>query len=116
MKRSPFELKPFPRERHDVVDALEIGVRRHMVHALLELDVTYPRQLLRDHESNAGARLSFTAFIVAVYDGRPGAWRGSTLGALVGWKARAFTTALSVSRMRPDCPVCPATPAAIVAG
>jgi hypothetical protein len=32
MSRPSFEVKPFPRERHDVVDALEIGVRRHMVH------------------------------------------------------------------------------------
>ena len=65
MSRAPFEVKPFPRARHDVVDALEVGVRRHMVHALLELDVTRARQLIRDHEASAGERLSFTAFIVA---------------------------------------------------
>lgn len=60
-----FEVKPFPRERHDVVDALEVGVRRHMVHALLELDVTRPRQVIRDREANAGEKISFTAFVVA---------------------------------------------------
>jgi pyruvate/2-oxoglutarate dehydrogenase complex dihydrolipoamide acyltransferase (E2) component len=65
MSRAPFEVKPFPRERHDVIDALEVGVHRHMVHALLELDVTRARQLIRDRESSAGERLSFTAFIVA---------------------------------------------------
>ena len=65
MSRARFEVKPFPRERHDIVDALEVGVRRHMVHALLELDVTRPRQLIRDHEASTGERLSFTAFIVA---------------------------------------------------
>jgi pyruvate/2-oxoglutarate dehydrogenase complex dihydrolipoamide acyltransferase (E2) component len=65
MSRARFEVKPFPRERHDVVDALEVGVRRHMVHALLELDVTRARQLIRDHEASAGERLSFTAFVVA---------------------------------------------------
>jgi pyruvate/2-oxoglutarate dehydrogenase complex dihydrolipoamide acyltransferase (E2) component len=65
MGRASFEVKPFPRERHDVVDALEVGVRRHMVHALLELDVTRPRQLIRDGEPRAGERLSFTAFLVA---------------------------------------------------
>src|SRR5690242_4036839 len=65
MRRAPFEVKPFPRDRRDVVDALEVGVHRHMVHALLELDVTRARQLIRDHEASAGERLSFTAFIVA---------------------------------------------------
>jgi pyruvate/2-oxoglutarate dehydrogenase complex dihydrolipoamide acyltransferase (E2) component len=65
MTRAPFEVRPFPRGRHDVVDALEVGVRRHMVHALLELDVTEARRRLRDHEAAPGERLSFTAFLVA---------------------------------------------------
>jgi pyruvate/2-oxoglutarate dehydrogenase complex dihydrolipoamide acyltransferase (E2) component len=65
MGRAGFEVRPFPRERHDVVDALEVGVRRHMVHALLELDVTRARQLIRDRAASAGERLSFTAFLVA---------------------------------------------------
>jgi len=65
MSRAPFQVKPFPRGRHDIVDALEVGVRRHMVHALLEIDVTRARQLIRDREASAGERLSFTAFLVA---------------------------------------------------
>jgi pyruvate/2-oxoglutarate dehydrogenase complex dihydrolipoamide acyltransferase (E2) component len=65
MSRAAFEVKPFPRERHDIVDALEVGVRRHMVHALLEFDVTRARQLIREREASAGEKLSFTAFIVA---------------------------------------------------
>lgn len=63
--RAPFELRPFPRERHDVVDALEVGIHRHMVHALLELDVTRARELIREREARTGERLSFTAFVVA---------------------------------------------------
>ena len=65
MSRAACEVRPFPRERHDVVDALEVGVRRHMVHALLELDVTRARALLRAREARDGERLSFTAFVVA---------------------------------------------------
>lgn len=65
MDVAPFELRPFKRERRTIVDALEIGVRRHMVHALLELDVTRARQLIREREASAGVRLSFTAFVVA---------------------------------------------------
>jgi pyruvate/2-oxoglutarate dehydrogenase complex dihydrolipoamide acyltransferase (E2) component len=65
MTGGDFDVKPFPRERHDIVDALEVGVRRHMVHALLEIDVTRPRDLIRGLEATGGERLSFTAFIVA---------------------------------------------------
>jgi pyruvate/2-oxoglutarate dehydrogenase complex dihydrolipoamide acyltransferase (E2) component len=65
MSEARYELRPFARERHDVVDALEVGVRRHMVHALLELDVTRARELIRAHEATAGERLSFTAFVDA---------------------------------------------------
>jgi pyruvate/2-oxoglutarate dehydrogenase complex dihydrolipoamide acyltransferase (E2) component len=65
MGEAPFTTLPFPRERHAIVDALEVGVRRHMVHALLELDVTRARQLIRGREEATGERLSFTAFVVA---------------------------------------------------
>jgi pyruvate/2-oxoglutarate dehydrogenase complex dihydrolipoamide acyltransferase (E2) component len=65
MARAPHAVQPFPRERHDVVDALEVGVRRHMVHALLEVDVTRARDLMRAREASSGERLSFTAFVVA---------------------------------------------------
>jgi pyruvate/2-oxoglutarate dehydrogenase complex dihydrolipoamide acyltransferase (E2) component len=65
MTRPWFEVRPFPRARHDIVDALEVGVRRHMVHALLELDVTEARRHLRDRDAAPGERLSFTAFLVA---------------------------------------------------
>jgi pyruvate/2-oxoglutarate dehydrogenase complex dihydrolipoamide acyltransferase (E2) component len=65
MGPASFEVKAFPRGRGDVVDALEVGVRRHMVHALLEVDVTRARQLIREAEARTGERLSFTAFVVA---------------------------------------------------
>ncbi|HEY6004441.1 MAG TPA: 2-oxo acid dehydrogenase subunit E2, partial [Anaeromyxobacter sp.] len=64
-RRAPFQVKPFPRERSDIVDALEVGVHRHMVHALLEFDVTRARQLIREREASVGEKLSFTAFVVA---------------------------------------------------
>jgi pyruvate/2-oxoglutarate dehydrogenase complex dihydrolipoamide acyltransferase (E2) component len=64
MGHARFQVKPFPRERHNVVDALAVGARRHMVHALVELDVTRARQLIREHKARAGETLSFTAFVV----------------------------------------------------
>jgi pyruvate/2-oxoglutarate dehydrogenase complex dihydrolipoamide acyltransferase (E2) component len=65
MSRAPHTTQPFPKGRHDIVDALEVGVHRHVVHALLELDVTRARQIIRDRQAVEGEKLSFTAFIVA---------------------------------------------------
>lgn len=65
MDSCSFETQPFPKGRHDIVDALEVGVGRHVVHALLELDVTVPRRLLAEAAAGTGERLSFTAFLVA---------------------------------------------------
>jgi pyruvate/2-oxoglutarate dehydrogenase complex dihydrolipoamide acyltransferase (E2) component len=47
------------------VDAGRLAVRRHVVHALLEIDVTPARQLIREHRERTGKRLSFTGFIVS---------------------------------------------------
>jgi len=65
VRSDSFVVRPFPRARHDIVDALEVGVRRHMVHALLELDVTRARRLIHERAETGGERLSFTAFVVA---------------------------------------------------
>ncbi len=65
MAEASFEVRAFRRERRTVVDALEVGVRRHIVHALLELDVTRARALIRERQEKTGVRLSFTAFVVA---------------------------------------------------
>lgn len=64
MSRSGFQAVPFPRERRNIVDALEVGARRHVVHALVEVDVTRARQLIREHKARTGEALSFTAFLV----------------------------------------------------
>jgi pyruvate/2-oxoglutarate dehydrogenase complex dihydrolipoamide acyltransferase (E2) component len=61
---APHRLLPFARARRTVVGALEVGARRHMVHALVELDVTEPRRRLRAHRERTGEALSFTAFVV----------------------------------------------------
>jgi len=60
-----YQLRPFPAERALVVDAGYLGSGRHIVHALGEVDVTRARDLLRALSEVEGARLSFTAFVVA---------------------------------------------------
>jgi hypothetical protein len=47
-----------------MVDGGRMGRRKHTVHGLLEVDVTLPRQLIRDHNARTGETLSFTAFVI----------------------------------------------------
>jgi pyruvate/2-oxoglutarate dehydrogenase complex dihydrolipoamide acyltransferase (E2) component len=60
-----YKVLPFPAEREIVVDFGRLAARRHIVYGLLEVDVTLARQRLRELSAQAGASLSFTAFIVA---------------------------------------------------
>jgi pyruvate/2-oxoglutarate dehydrogenase complex dihydrolipoamide acyltransferase (E2) component len=61
--RETHELRPFSTARRTIVDALSVGADRHMSHALIELDVTRPRNLIHLHKVATGEALSFTAFI-----------------------------------------------------
>lgn len=59
-----FEVKPFPTIRRATIDVLDAGQRKHMIHGLLEVDVSRPRRLIREHKAQTGESLSFTAFII----------------------------------------------------
>jgi pyruvate/2-oxoglutarate dehydrogenase complex dihydrolipoamide acyltransferase (E2) component len=60
-----YKLVPFPKIRRGTIDVLRQGQRKHMIHALLEVDVTKARQYIREHKARTGESLSFTAFIIA---------------------------------------------------
>ena len=59
-----FTTIPFPPSRHAIVDAGRIGVRRHIAHALIEIDVTVAQRFIREHKAKTGESLSFTAFLI----------------------------------------------------
>jgi pyruvate/2-oxoglutarate dehydrogenase complex dihydrolipoamide acyltransferase (E2) component len=54
----------FPAIREGAIDLLRAAARKHMIHALFEVDVTVPRRFLRERKAQTGEALSFTAFIV----------------------------------------------------
>jgi pyruvate/2-oxoglutarate dehydrogenase complex dihydrolipoamide acyltransferase (E2) component len=64
-KRTDHEIVPFPRERQVTVDGGRLAARKHTIYALIEVDVTEPRQYLREHKARTGETLSFTAFVIA---------------------------------------------------
>jgi len=59
-----FQVLPFPPIREAAIDLLREGQRKHMIHALVDADVTEARRLTREHKASTGEKLSFTAFIV----------------------------------------------------
>jgi len=64
-RQNGYTVLPYPRIRRLVLDAGWMARRRHMIHGLLEVDVTRARQIIRDHKSRTGEGLSFTAFVLA---------------------------------------------------
>jgi len=65
MGDSTYTLKPFLSGRQVISDMLDAASRKHMIHALVEVDVTKPRQLIREIKEQTGEALSFTGFIIS---------------------------------------------------
>lgn len=60
-----FQVIPFPRLRRLMVDGGRLARQKHLIHGLVEMDVTCARQALSAHKEQTGESLSFTAFIIA---------------------------------------------------
>ena len=58
-----FKEKRFPKSRIGTLDVFAIGLKKHHVKALIELDVTLARELIGRHKE-AGRPISFTAWMV----------------------------------------------------
>ncbi len=64
MSNLGFTIEPFPPNRQVVIDMLDAASRKHMIHGLIEVDVTRLRQCLREIEEKTGESMSFTGFIL----------------------------------------------------
>lgn len=60
-----YEVRPFPKVRRAYIDVLREGHRRHIIHGLVEVDVTEARNRMANAQGDGSTRPSFTAFIVA---------------------------------------------------
>lgn len=60
-----YEVRPFPKIRRAYVDVLREGHRRHIIHGLVEVDVTEARAAIRQRAAAGEPPLSFTTFVVA---------------------------------------------------
>lgn len=59
-----FRIEPIPRSRRFSIDAGRMGRGRHIIHGLIELDITDARRILRAYRDRTGERLSLTGYIV----------------------------------------------------
>ncbi|HSM45783.1 MAG TPA: hypothetical protein VK969_12270, partial [Acidimicrobiia bacterium] len=61
-----YEVRSFPKRRRAYMDVLREGHRRHIIHGLVEVDVTAVRKAIRERALEEGLpQLSFTGFLVA---------------------------------------------------
>jgi pyruvate/2-oxoglutarate dehydrogenase complex dihydrolipoamide acyltransferase (E2) component len=66
MQHPDYQMVPYPKYRRWMVAAYRWASRRqHVIHGLLEVDVTGPRAIQREYQAQTGESLSFTAFLVA---------------------------------------------------
>lgn len=64
MQPNHFHTKPFPTSRQSVIDAGYLANRRHIIHGLIEADITPVKSFIRDHKQKTGETVSFTAYLV----------------------------------------------------
>jgi pyruvate/2-oxoglutarate dehydrogenase complex dihydrolipoamide acyltransferase (E2) component len=62
--KQTYRVEPIPPMRRFALDAGYLGRRRHIVHGLIEVDVTGAREAIREHAQRSGETLSFTAFVI----------------------------------------------------
>ena len=63
-KKEKFNVIPYPRDRQLMVDGGQLGLKKHTIHGLVEIDITNARQAIREHRKQTGEALSFSAFFL----------------------------------------------------
>ncbi len=64
MENIGYKVVPFPKIRRLMVDGGRLARQKHLIHGLVEMDVTNARRLIREHKEKTGETISFTAFIM----------------------------------------------------
>jgi len=59
-----YEIRPFSQNRQNIRLLLKEGARKNNVHALLEIDVTKARSLIKDYKEKKGGDISFTGWVI----------------------------------------------------
>jgi pyruvate/2-oxoglutarate dehydrogenase complex dihydrolipoamide acyltransferase (E2) component len=60
-----YQMVPFPQGRRLITDIGWMARNKNTIRGLIEIDVTRPRQVLREHREKTGEKFSFTAYLTA---------------------------------------------------
>ena len=66
--RGSYTMVPFPRMQTIVRAVARVARHKYVMRGLVELDVTRPRQILREYKARTEESLSFTAYLAAAWD------------------------------------------------
>jgi len=64
-KNSGYRVAPLTMNRRAVAASASVGREQNTIHALIEVDITEPRRVIREHHERTGERLSLTAYVIA---------------------------------------------------
>ena len=59
-----YYIKPFTKFRRNITLVVHEGWRKHATHEIMELDVTFGKQLIHSYKNQSGKHLSFTGWII----------------------------------------------------
>lgn len=59
-----YTIKSFPSSRQFTIDVGKIGMRKHHIKALIEIDVTESRKKIKNKRNESGIRFSFTSWVL----------------------------------------------------
>jgi len=61
-----YRIQKFPKSRIATIDICDIGIRKHHVTGLIELDVSESRRKIKERSREAKEKISFTAWMISV--------------------------------------------------
>ena len=64
-RANPFQVVDIPLERRGMAAFQELKAGRHVMYALLEVDVTVARKFIEEYAARTGEQLSFTGFLIS---------------------------------------------------
>jgi pyruvate/2-oxoglutarate dehydrogenase complex dihydrolipoamide acyltransferase (E2) component len=67
MQDSTYQVKRFHPLRRATIGILDAASKKHMIHALIEVDVSRPRELIRQYKAQTGETLSFTSYLIHAF-------------------------------------------------
>jgi pyruvate/2-oxoglutarate dehydrogenase complex dihydrolipoamide acyltransferase (E2) component len=64
-EKTKYRVEPFTMKRRMVAASASVGREQNNIQAIIEVDISEPRRIIREHRQQTGERLSLTAYVVS---------------------------------------------------